>query len=265
MVIGFIGVGNLASAVIGGLRRSEKYAKTALCLYDRFSEKTAAFSDSHTEICSSETEVVGKSDYIFVAIKPADFETALAAINKSDLTGKVFISTAAGVTTGYISSRLSGAKVVRSMPNTPISVGMGATAICGSANVTADELETVRSIFSACGECRLLDESLMNKVIAVNGSSPAYVFAFIKAMADWGQSVGIDFQTALQLAAQAVKGSAQMLSQSSKTPEQLIKDVCSPGGTTIEAMKVFEEGGLEKLVFSAMDACTRRADEMEKR
>ncbi len=265
MIVGFIGVGNLASSVISGMRKSEKFKQTRLFLYDNYPEKAKIFQNDHTTICASEAEVIANSDCIFIAIKPADFETTLKTIHDTaDLSGKFFVSTAAAVTTQYISSRLGGVPVVRTMPNLPIANGVGATAVCGGQGIDAKQLRFVCGIFETNGFCTILPEDLMNKVIAVNGSSPAYVYLFAKSMVDWAVQNGFDKQVARQLAAQAIKGSAEMILKSETPLDDLIKAVCSPGGTTIEAVRVFNESDFNDVVSRAMDACTAKAEILNK-
>ncbi len=265
MIVGFIGVGNLASSVISGMRKSEKFKQTRLYLFDNYPEKAKSFENEFTMVCSSEAEVVANSDCIFIAIKPGDFEKTLKTnSDTSDLTGKFFVSTAAALTTDYISARLGGAPVVRTMPNLPIANGIGATAVCGGQGIDEKQIQFVCDIFGASGMCVVLPEDMMNKVIAVNGSSPAYVYLFAKAMADWAVSNGFEAQIARQLVAQTLKGAAEMILKSEASLDDLIRAVCSPGGTTIEAVKVFNESDFSAVVSQAMDACTAKADLLKK-
>jgi pyrroline-5-carboxylate reductase len=182
----------------------------------------------------------------------------------SDLTGKFFVSTAAAITTQYISAKLGGAPVIRTMPNLPIANGIGATAVCGGQGTDEKQIQFVCDIFSASGICVVLPEDMMNKVIAVNGSSPAYVYLFAKSMADWAILNGFDENVARQLVAQTLKGSAEMILKSEASLNDLIKAVCSPGGTTIEAVRVFNESDFYDVVSQAMDACTAKAEFLKK-
>ncbi len=264
MIVGFIGVGNLASSVISGMRKSKKFEQARLFLFDNYPEKAKAFENDFTTVCASEAEVVANSDCIFIAIKPGDFETTLKTNGGSDLTGKFFVSTAAAVTTQYISSRLGGVPVVRTMPNLPIANGIGATAVCGGQGTDEKQIQFVCDIFGASGVCVILPEEQMNRVIAVSGSSPAYVYLFAKAMIDWAVLNGFDARTARKLVAQSLKGSAEMILKSETSLDDLIKAVCSPGGTTIEAVKVIHESDFGDVISRAMDACTAKADLLTK-
>ena len=148
------------------------------------------------------------------------------------------------------------------MPNTPLLLGKGATALCRSDNISDEDFEEVRMMFALSGEAVVLPESQMNAIIAVNGSSPAYIYLFAKAMVDYAVSVGIDGDTALKLVCKTFEGSAEMLRSSGDTPEVLIDKVCSKGGTTIEAMNVLRDKKVPETIAEAMAACTRRAEEL---
>jgi len=265
MIVGFIGVGNLASSVISGMRKSEKFKHTKLFLFDNYPEKAKAFENEFTTICTSESEVIAHSDCIFIAIKPADFETTLKTISDTvDVSGKFFVSTAAAVTTHYISSRLNGAPVVRTMPNLPIANGIGATAVCGGQGTNKKQIDFVCEIFKSGGICVVLPEEQMNKVIAINGSSPAYFYLFVKAMTDWAVLNGFDEAIARKLVAQTVKGCGEMILKSETSLDDLVKAVCSPGGTTIEAVKVLQNSDFCDSITRAMDACTAKAELLNK-
>lgn len=261
MRIGFIGVGNLASSIISGLGGGN-FSSVQLALYDRVEEKAAKIRADNAVLCKSEPEVVGLSDYIFLTVKPADFDTVLRNIRNSgtDCSGKVFVSTAAAVSSEYISDGLGAAAVVRTMPNLPIAFGKGATAVSRGPGVTDAQLSVVVDIFSASGVCRVIDENMMNAVIAVNGSSPAYIFMLAQAMTDWAMEKGFDAETAELLTAQTISGSAEMLLRSGKKASELLDAVCSPGGTTVESVASLDSDGFGQVIRSAMDACTAKAE-----
>ncbi len=264
MKIGFIGVGHLASAIVGGLKKHPDFSAASLFLYDVNPLQGRGFEDSHTRICDDAQQVVAHSDYIFVAVRPCDLDGALASVRGSfPLEQKVFISTVAAVSTAYLSKQLGGAKVVRSMPNIPIRYGCGTTSVCGL-GVSEKELSDVCRIFSACGSCTVLPESQMNEVIALTGSSPAYVYLFIQAMSEWAIARGFDPEQAVKLAAEAVAGSAKMVQQSTQTLNEMIASICTPGGTTIEAVKVLKERDFSGIVARAMDACTQKVGQLSR-
>ena len=148
------------------------------------------------------------------------------------------------------------------MPNTPALVGEGITAACYNEFVTEEELETVVNLLKGFGRCEVISENLMDVVVSVSSSSPAYVFMFIEAMADAAVADGMPRAQAYEFAAQAVLGSAKMVLETGKHPGELKDMVCSPAGTTIEAVRVLEEKGMRSAVFEAMKACTRKAKGM---
>ncbi len=148
---------------------------------------------------------------------------------------------------------------MRTMPNTPALVGEGITALCRNENVTEEELDRVVTIMKGFGKCEVISEGLMDVVVSVSSSSPAYVFMFIEAMADAAVADGMPRAQAYEFAAQAVLGSAKMVLETGKHPGELKDMVCSPGGTTIEAVRVLEEKGMRSAVIEAMKACTAKA------
>ena len=152
--------------------------------------------------------------------------------------------------------------VVRAMPNTPLLLGKGATALCKASNVTDQVFHMVLDIFAASGDVAVLTEDKMNTVIAVNGSSPAYIYLFAKAIVDWAAAQNIENKTALELICKTLEGSAEMLRSSGNTPDELIKMVSSPGGTTLKAMEALKKHGFYEGLWDAMDQCTKRAEEL---
>jgi pyrroline-5-carboxylate reductase len=172
----------------------------------------------------------------------------------------------AGISTAYIADRLPGSSpaVVRIMPNTPIMLGAGATGICANSHTTPAQLQFVKSLLVGASIVCDIPESQMNPSINLNGSSPAYLFLFAKAAVDYAKSEGIDEKIALELFANTMIGSAKMLTESGMDPQTLINMVTSPGGTTLAALRVFEDCGFEKIIAQAMSACTKRAQELGK-
>lgn len=265
MTIGFIGVGHLASAILSGMIKSGEYKATELALYDKISDLTA-WRNQGAKICNSEAEVISASEIIFIVIRPGDFPQTLQTIQQTtDTEGKVFVSTAAGISTAYIANGLGRpSKIIRTMPNTPIALGLGATAVTATPEVSVDELSAVCRIFETGGIVEMLPESLMNDVIAVNGSSPAYVYLFAGAIADAAEASGIDRATAMRLILQTIRGSVAMMEQSGKDISTLIREVAVPGGTTLAALQAFETADFSGTVKKAIRACTDRANELAK-
>ena len=176
---------------------------------------------------------------------------------------KIIVSIAPGKTLDWLFGQFGKkVKLVRCMPNTPALVGEGMTGVCSNEAVTEGELEMVLRILESCGRAEVLPERLMDAVVSVSGSSPAYVFLFIEAMADAAVADGMPRAQAYRFAAQAVLGSAKLVLETGKHPGELKDMVCSPGGTTIEAVRVLEEKGMRSAVMEAMKACTAKGRQM---
>ena len=259
MNIGFIGAGNMATAMVGGL----KDCGYTLYAYDINPDSLKKLEGLGVRTVSDKADLTEVCDVIVLAVKPNVYEAVL-----TDLKGKtkpLYISIAAGITTAYVRSLLGDdARVVRVMPNTPAMVGAGMTAIAKTDRNTAEELAVAEEIFQKLGQTAQLPESLMESVISLTGSSPAYVFMMIEAMADAAVRAGIPRNLAYPLAAQAVYGSAKMVLETEQHPAALKDAVCSPNGTTIEAVRVLEEKGFRSALQEAMAACDKRAFELKK-
>lgn len=264
--IAFIGVGNMASAIINGIvSNSKEFKKEDIILYDKIKEKPQAYSGM--TVAESAYEAADKADYVVFAVKPQNFEEVLGQLKECGLEygKKTFITIAAGITCGFIEKYFPNASVVRVMPNTPMLIGKGVCSVCRNQYVSDEAFKTSFSLFSSLGVAFELGEDKMNEIISLTSSSPAYIFLFIKALMDGAAAQGICFEDEKELrriACETVIGSAQLLMSSEKTPEQLISDVTSPGGTTAKAMEVFYNSGFEEIVNRAMIACTKRAAEL---
>jgi len=262
MKIGFIGAGNMATAIIGGLVRAD-FNKKDIYVYDLFEEKLNAFSQMGISISPSSKELTKEADIIVVAVKPQQYSQVLEEISEAADFNKTFVSIAAGITVEFVRRKLQkDVPVVRVMPNTPLLLGKGATAISPSENVADEVFEVVKGMFESSGVVEILPESLMNAVISVNGSSPAYIYLFAKAVCDSAEAQGIDRDVAMKLFTSVLEGSAEMLRSSGDDPDTLIQKVSSKGGTTIAALERFYENGFCRTVDEAMKACTKRAEEL---
>lgn len=260
--IGFIGCGNMASAIIKGLI-GDGFDPADIRIYDHHPEKTDVFAKVGAVIYSDETEVAKNSDAVVIAIKPQVMKELLLKLGKC-APEAVYVNIAAGVTTASM-KRLLGydAKVVRVMPNTSLTMGLGATAICRTAPVSEDEFGFVKNMFACAGIVEETDEDMMNAIISVNGSSPAYVYYMAKAVLDGAEKQGIDRTAALRLFVKVLEGSAKMLAESGMPPQELCDRVCSKGGTTIEAINVFDRHSVSDAIIEGMEACTKRAGELD--
>jgi pyrroline-5-carboxylate reductase len=265
-ILGFVGAGNMAGAIVNGIVGTKTFAPQKIYVYDINAEKSKELqSAAGVNGVDSLIALIENCDIIFLAVKPQNFAEVLAAIKPVVNESKLFVSIAAGISTKYIIDSVGcDCPVIRTMPNTPLLIGKGATAICRIENVSDEDFDLVKSLFAACGTVTVLDESQMNAVISVNSSSPAYIYLFAKAMMDNAVKQGIDADTALQLICQTFEGSAGMLRKPELTPDALIKMVSSPGGTTLKALDVFYERDFENIVGDAMMACTKRAEELGK-
>ncbi len=264
--LGFIGIGNMGSAMIRSIAKSPNLPIRGIYIYDIDTEKMNALkNDTGAEILKSGAEVVEKSDVIILAVKPNMVKTVLEeSIDKFD-DKKILVSIAVGLPIKLYKDIIgNNRKVIRTMPNTPAQVGEGMTLISYDNNISEDDLKIVRPLFETLGKVDTIDEKLMSEVTALTGSSPAYVFMFIEAMADAAVLSGIPRGMAYKLAAQAVLGSAKMVLETGKHPGELKDQVCSPAGTTIEAVSALEKNGFRYSIIEAMNECTKRAREIGK-
>ena len=263
--ISFIGTGNMAFAIIGGLTNptsSLPVPKSQITLYDT---NTAQYDKFEGDFNIAETiNDAMKSDIIFLAVKPQNYATVLSTVNGTNLDGKIIISIAAGISTEYIENMVGNCAIVRTMPNTPLLVGKGLTALCRNKNVSDDDFALVEQIFAASGTTIRIEESEMNKIIPATSSSPAYVFLFIKAICDGAAAQGLKCDDIRKAVCDAVIGSAALARESSLSLNELIRMVTSPKGTTEQAMNIFYGENFEGIIAKAMDACLKRADELSK-
>lgn len=261
MRIGFIGCGNMASAMIGGILKNgvaEQEDIIASVLSDASKERVER--ELGIAVTKDNREVAGNCDVLFLAVKPQFYEEVIREIAEVVTGEQIVISIAPGKTLQWLASLLGeDRKIVRTMPNTPALVGEGITAACYNDNVTEEDLKTVTELLEGFGRCEYVSEHLMDVVVSVSGSSPAYVFLFIEAMADGAVADGMPREQAYRFAAQAVLGSAKMVLDTGKHPGELKDMVCSPGGTTIEAVRVLEKEGMRSSVIEAMKACVAKA------
>jgi pyrroline-5-carboxylate reductase len=205
-------------------------------------------------------QVAEEADLIILAVKPIFVRDVIDEI-RSALSGKAVLSIAAGWTVKMLEKELRGtdAAYMRVMPNTPALVGEGMTAYCANDLVSEKDLELVRSLLQSFGKAEQVHESLMDVVTSISGSSPAYVFLIIEAMADGAVADGMPRDKAYRFAAQALLGAAKMVLETGKHPGELKDMVCSPGGTTIEAIQILEKRGLRSALIEAERACTLKS------
>ena len=263
MRLGFIGAGNMAQAMIGGILAKEIVKKEdiiASAATQKTIDKVAKEFGINVTLDNRE---VAKADIVFLAVKPFYYEEVIDGIKDVVDEKQLIISVAAGKSVEWVENAFGGKKkIVRIMPNTPALVGEAVTAICPNANITDGEKQEIVELIASFGLAQIVSEKIMDAVIAVSGSSPAYVFMFIEAMADAAVAEGMPRVQAYQFAAQSVLGSAKMVLETGKHPGELKDMVCSPSGTTKEAVKVLEEKGFRSSIIEAMSACADKSRNM---
>lgn len=263
--IGFIGCGNMGSAIILGGLKADVLHKKNLLVSEMNADKCQQLREvNHIRTCSN-VEVVRASDIIVLAIKPNMYEEVLNEIKTDFSDDKVLVSIGAGVSINYLKQQLNNddLKVVRVMPNTPALVSAGMSGLCPN-NVDEKTFDYVRKIFDGLGKTVIVSETQMDAVTALSGSGPAYGFMFIDAMVESAIKMGLKPEDARIMAAQTLLGAAKMVLDSDVDVKQLKINVCSPGGTTIEAVEVFENRGLYEIVDEAMQACAAKSAKISK-
>ena len=258
--LGFLGTGNMGSAIVKGI------ANSSICkiyAYDKDPEKLKDLEQYNMIPCKSEQELTETCNYILLAVKPQFLGDVLDIIKPYVSENHVFISICAGISSDFIKQHTNTAvKTVIVMPNTPAMLGLGASAIARDNSVSDEDFSFAKEIIAGCGMVREIPMDKMKEIICINGSSPAFIYLFAKGFIDYAREAGIDEAAALQLFAQSLIGSAKMLTDSGMTVEQLIKQVSSPGGTTLAGLDKLYAGGLEEVVKEACRACTKRAYEL---
>ena len=267
MKVGFIGLGNMAGAMIGGMLGTGGFKTDEIIGSSKTKETADKTSEKYNIATYTDNRCVAEqADVLVLAVKPVFLSTVIAQIKDIVDDSKLVISIAAGKTIEWIEQEFGKRlRVIRCMPNTPAMVGEGCTCIClkeeGIDQETADQ-ETAFRIMSSFGKASILPERLMDAFIGVAGSAPAYVFLFIEAMADAAVMAGMPRKQAYRFAAQSVLGSAKMVLETGLHPGELKDMVCSPAGTTIEAVKVLEEKGMRAAVIDAISACVDKSRKM---
>ncbi|AOR24856.1 pyrroline-5-carboxylate reductase [Clostridium taeniosporum] len=262
--IGFIGCGNMGSSMVGGLINSRSFMPEDIFVSTRTENSAINIKNKfNINTSTNNKDVVRNSNIIILSIKPYMFEEVINEI-KNDLTeDKLIISVAAGITIRKLEELISNKhKIIRSMPNTPALVGKAMSAICPNKNVTKEDMEFCEKIFKSFGECVDIAEKDFHAFIALCGSSPAYVFMFIEAMADGAVKLGIPRDKAYKMAAQSVLGSAKMVLDTERHPGELKDAVCSPAGTTIDAVIELEKLGFRSSIIQAIDKCAEKSKNM---
>ena len=256
----FIGAGNMANAIASGLSKANIVDNKNIILYDKNAEQYSKFN-SEFSIAKDIYSGVENADYIFLSVKPQNIKDVLAEIT-NDIKNKVFISICAGITIASIEAALGEVNLIRAMPNTPLLIGQGVTALCKNDKTSDDDFNFVKNIFNSCGIVTEIDENDINALTAITSSSPAYVYLFIKSMLDGAKNLNFNYDNTLELICKTFIGSANMVLASEKSLDEQIRMVKSPNGTTERALNVLEDNNISKTISDAMEACKNRAFEL---
>ena len=260
MKFGIIGAGKMGSAIGLGVIRSDLFKKEEVIFADSYLPRIEELNSQGYNTLSN-VELYQNADIVLLAVKPQQINEILEELSKVKNHAKTIITIAAGISISHIKSYLKDVNVARVMPNTPALINYGTSAICFDEGTN----ETVIKIFESVGSVTIITEDMMNEVIPLNGSFPAYGYYFALSFIKAGMEAGFTYEQCKKLVCGSMIGSAKMIMEVDKPIEQLIKDVCSPGGTTIEGVKVFDEANLDKIVKDCFDACVKRAYELGKK
>jgi pyrroline-5-carboxylate reductase len=282
--IAIIGGGSMGEALLSGLLRAGRQVKD-LVVAEKHPDRVKYLSETYSVLVTTVADAVDTATYVIVAVKPADVETVIgdiaeaAAKAESDAAEQVFVTVAAGVTTAFYENKLpAGSPVIRVMPNAPVVVGGGVSALARGRFATPDQLKAVSAIFDAVGGVLSVPESQLDAVTAVSGSGPAYFFLMVEALVDAGVAAGLSRSVATDLVVQTMAGSAAMLLERldeaqpagdaamgtamDTTAAQLRATVTSPGGTTAAGLRELERGGLRTAVTEAVLAAKKRSEQL---
>ena len=264
MKIGFIGTGNMGSSIIKGILSSKFEKSENINIFDLDKEKVNNLVKEYgVNAVNSEKELAKNSDIIVLSVKPHIIPVVLKNLSENVKKDTIILTIAAGISISVIENALGeDKKVVRTMPNTPAQVLSGMTAVTFNKNIENSEKEIIFKLLNSFGKSVEIEEKLMHAYTGISGSLPAYVYMFMEALADGGVLCGMPRNKAYEIVAQTVAGSAKMLLETGKHPGQLKDEVCSPAGTTIEAVRVLENGNFRGNVIEAVVACTEKSKEM---
>ena len=259
--LGVIGAGFMSSAIIGGALSSDFLSADAIIVTDKNAEAREKIARYNVTVAETK-DVFDNAEFVLFAVKPQNF--AELKEYSTERSCRKLISIMAGVKRERIRGVFAGAKVARCMPNTPCSVGNGAVGIDLSDYTDERDVEFIKGLFGSFAKVALLDESKLNAVTGISGSSPAYFYLFLKGIIEAGVKQGLDYGTAKDFATNTMIGAGKMvLNNPDKSLDELIAAVCSKGGTTIEAVRIYEQSDLDGISEKAVDACVKRAFELE--
>ena len=266
MKLGFIGTGNMASAIMGGIIKNQIIPANDIIGADVMEAGRERVKEQFKiQVTADNHEVINSSDIVILSVKPQFYAEIIAEIKNDVREDQIIITIAPGKTLAWLKEQFGkNVKIVRTMPNTPAMVQEAMSAITTNEHITEEETKMVVSLFESFGKAEIVPESLMDAVVGVSGSSPAYVYMFIEAMADAAVNDGMPRAQAYKFAAQSVLGAAKMVLETGKHPGELKDAVCSPAGTTIAAVAKLEEGSFRSTVIAAQNACSEKSRAMSK-
>lgn len=260
--VGIIGAGIMGEALLVAISKIG-IPVTSIAIAEKRSERVAELQKNYGCSISSPSEIALHAKNILLVIKPQDMNSLLEEIGKTVSTSQRVVSFAAGKKTSLIEEYMNGnVPVIRVMPNTPMSVGIGASAISGGKNASTSDINAVEELLKASGKTIVVDESLQDAVTATSGSGPAYFFRFVEAMINSAKEMGLSESDAKTLVIQTITGAAAMLNQENASPSKLRENVTSPNGTTFAALQVFESMDIEGIIKKAMRAARDRSQEL---
>ncbi len=264
--IGFIGAGQMARALAKGFIQAGLVKPNQLVAADPVPAAAQQFVDevAGASLLTSNSAVIAQASVVFLAVKPQSMAAVFAELAGKVPPGKLFVSIAAGVTLARLEGGLKTARVIRVMPNTPALVGEGAAAYALGSGATAEDGQLVGALLSAVGKAFAVEEKLLDAVTGLSGSGPAFVYVMIEALSDGGVRMGLPREVAAALAAQTVRGAAAMVIETGEHTSVLKDKVASPGGTTIAGLQALEDRGLRGALIAAVEAATRRSQELGK-
>lgn len=260
--VGFIGTGNIANAIINGIISSGYIKPDNILLFDVDVVKINSLKSLGCDVATDTVELAQKCEYVFLTVKPQIYSSVLSEI-KNSAHNTCFIDVAAGVSIGAVKSYLGfDAPVIRVMPNTPLMVGAGATALVKQNPVTDEQFSFIKGCFDSCGVTAVVEEKDINTVIAASGSSPAYIMRFANAIIDFAVSNGLNSDDAKLLVVQTLEGCAKLITNSDISISNLIANVTSPNGTTAAGLKSLDISAFEEVISKCLAETVKRAEEL---
>ena len=263
--VGFIGTGNIATAIFGGIVNSGYIKSENICVFDPDNDKAMQFASCGATALEGASAIASSCDFVFLTVKPQIYDVVLSEIKDCVGPNTCLIDVAAGISIDYVKGFV-GEKVpvVRVMPNTPLMYGFGASALVNRSPVTEEQFAFVRGCFDSCGVTVVVDENHINTVTAISGSAPAYVMRFMNDFIAFATEAGMDSSDAAKLIAQVFLGSSQMVVKDERTITELIRAVTSPNGTTEAGLSSLDNNNFDQTVEACLKSTVKRAEELSK-